>query len=62
MTTGKFSFQIVQEHNKPIQFIGLGFTKQVKLKQQDNAILLDANKIDELIDTLRACKGWLNST
>ena len=61
MTTGKFSFQIVQDSNPPIQLAGLGYTKQVKLRQRDNTIFLDADKIDELIDTLRSCKGWLSS-
>ena len=61
MTTGKFSFQIVQERNQPIGFAGLGYTKQVKITQRDNTIFLDSVKIDEMIETLRACKRWLSS-
>ena len=61
MTRGKFNFQIVQDRNPPLQLAGLGYTGQVKLRQRDNIIFLDADKIDELIDTLRACKKWLMS-
>ncbi len=61
MTKGIFKFQIVQDKNPPILFSGLGYTKQVKLRQRECNIFLDEEKIDEMMDTLRACKGWLNS-
>jgi len=61
MTTGIFKFQIVQEHNQPLLFSGLGHTQQVKIQQRDQIIMIDEKKIDELIETLKACKRWLNS-
>lgn len=61
MTRGNFNFQIVQDRNQPIVFSGLNITHQVKMQQGEQRIMIDENKIEELIQTLRACKKWLSS-
>lgn len=68
MTTGTFKFQIDQGITETIVITGLSFTHQVKLTQrgfnifqEDGTIILHEDKIDDMIETLRACKKWLNS-
>lgn len=60
MTTGTFKFQIDQGVQQTIVISGLGYTQQVKLEQNDKAIFLHIDNIDSMIETLRACKKWLN--
>lgn len=62
MTTGRFKFQIDQGTERTIVISGLSYTHQVKLEQNDKVIFLLEDKIDDMIETLRACKKWLSST
>jgi len=62
MTRGRFNFQITQERLEPINFSRPSSVKVVILRQGlVSKIMLEEEKIDELIETLKACKRWLNS-
>jgi len=61
MTKEKFTLQVDLKGRKPIKFVGLPFVGTVLLKQEDNRIFFEKEKLEEVIQTLEACKKWLNS-
>ena len=62
MTRGKFNFQLVLKWRQPINISGLEYTKTVILQQGESKILFEMEKINEMIETLRACKRWLSNS
>lgn len=52
---------MIQDRNKPVELNCLSYTKQIKIRQDDNIVWIDLSKLDEFIKILMVCKKWLNS-
>lgn len=61
MTKEKFTFQVDLSARRPIIVCGLTITQTVLLRQEENRIFFEKDKIDIVIQTLQECKRWLNS-
>lgn len=60
MTKGIFKFQLVQNREPAIDLTNLPATKLLKISQRNNIghLLIEIDKIGELIQILTSCKKW----